>query len=645
MKSDSQWRLYMLGLAGLLAQPKLSYLQRKTNFLWAWNISLPLAMLFSGLNFAVYDLPKLAFAEFLLAAFLLIPARALIYTLSSLIWAEYLLLGFALLLSWALALYGGYAGSGLLWIFAFPFLSYWLVGQFHGNFWNVAWILGLNLLPQLSPYVHAAYQFSQAYWLQLSIVSVFYVGWAAILNFRYINTLSQVQTGVNDQSELVVLPQLISATVFHDPVTGLPNRLKLLDLLQQELAAAAGHEQGLLVIHIRLQKMFELANLLGTGSQDELIRQVLRTMQANVGSRGSFSRIRRDEFICLYRNNLVHLKNWQLIQEMLSFQLEYRNQNFAIPITYSCGIAAFPLHGVEPDSLVQKAELAMLHAQFSGQRIAMYDSSLEAQLQRSHYLFEQLQEALNRGNLSLHYQGQVDLHSGHLIGAEALARWFDAVQGAVSPLEFIPVAERSGLIKPFTLWVLRQGLSDLARWHSEGLDISLSINISARSITDTSLVDAIYALLEEFKIPPRKLILELTEASFSESPDLARQTILALKQLGVQLSIDDFGTGYSSLSYLKDLPLHELKIDQSFVKGLLLDHSCQAIVQSTIQLAHNLSLRVVAEGIENPRTEIQLRELGCDFGQGYWYGKPMPAEVFRQWCGNNQTPQKLALYD
>lgn len=645
MQSDSQWQQSLLGLAGMRAQPVLSYLQRKTNFLWAWTLSFPLVMLFAGLNFAVYDLPKLALAEFLLGTFLLIPARALIYDTTSLIWAEYLLLGFALTLCWILALYGGYSGSGVLWIFAFPFMSYWIAGQFHGNFWNLAWICGLSLVPQLSPYVHAAYQFSQSYWLQLSIVAVFYAVLAAVLNFRYFSALQQIQRVASAESEMGALPQLVSASVFHDPVTGLPNRLKLLDLLQQELAAAAQGEQALLVIHIRLQGMFEIVNLLGPGSQDELIRQLLRTMQASVGSRGSFARIRRDEFVCLYRNHQSYLENSQLVQEMLKFQLEYRHSNLLIPITHCCGIAAFPSHAYEAEALLQKAEIAMLHAQFNHRCIAIYDASLEAQIQRGHHLFEQLQEALSRGNLSLHYQGQVDLHSGHLIGAEALARWFDPVHGAVSPLEFIPVAEKSGLIKPFTLWVLRQGLSDLARWHSEGLDISLSVNISARSMSDSSLVDDIYRLLEEFKLPARKLILELTEASFTGTPDLTRQTLLALNQLGVQLSIDDFGTGYTSLSYLKDLPLHELKIDQSFVKGLLLDHSCQAIVQSTIQLAHNLNLRVVAEGIENPRTEIQLRELGCDFGQGFWYGKPMSAEVFRQWGGNNQSPQKLALFD
>lgn len=640
---NSRWQDLLQAWLGLPDRHVHSFSERRRHFLWLWQISLPFLICLAGWHYFVVQLEQLAWLEFLLAVFVLMPARTLITDTSYLIWAEFMALGVAMSLSWAYTLYAGNQTAAWLWALSFPFLSYWLCGQFRGHCWNLAWLSGLLLLSSIADLLPWTFKpVSHAVWPGLA-AALFYTGIAALTNFQRLQNQAQAAPNLSASIKHDIRPGT-QVSVLHDPLTGLPNRLQLQDMLQQEIEAASGREQGLLVIHIRLQRMFELTSLLGPQASDELVQRLVRTMQASVGSRGCFARIRRDEFVCLYRNHRSQLENWAVIREMLTFQLDYREQNFAIPIQHQCGVAVYPLHAETADLLLRQAELAMLHAQFSNQDFAIYEVSFETQMQRRHQLFGQLHQALNQGGLSLHYQGQVDLHSGHLIGAEALARWFDSTQGTTPPLEFIPVAEKSGLIKPLTLWVLRQGLSDLARWHHEGLDISLSVNISARSITDAELVDAIYALLSEFSIPPRKLILELTEASFSDAPELARQTMLALANLGVQISIDDFGTGYSSLSYLKDLPVNELKIDQSFVRGLLLDHSCRAIVQSTIQLAHNLNLRVVAEGIENPRTEIQLRELGCDFGQGYWYGKAMSAEVFQQWVGNQQTRPNNALF-
>lgn len=643
MGLNSSWQKTLLAWTGLANQNVADFAQRKRHFLWAWHVSLPTFLLLVSYHYFVVQQVQLAVIQFVLGACLLLPARALIADTASIIWAEFLLLAFAMSFNWLLALFAGSNAAALFWVFSFPFLSYFICSPFQAHCWNLAWFSGLVLLTQISGLVPSALPWSGYSWGQFYAAAMFYTLLIGILK-QAISLSLQHARDERQQAAPSELQQAGNAAIFRDPLTGLPNRLQLQDLLQQELAAAADREQGVLVIHLRLLGMFELSSLLGPAAHDDLIRHVVRSMQASVGSRGTFSRIRRDEFICLYRNHSSQFDDLRMLRDMLNFQLAYRSDDFSIPVQHICGIAVFPLHGHEPELLLHKAEQAMLHAQFSNLDLVVYESSMELQLQRRHQLFGQLHEALIQGSLSLHYQGQVDLHTGHLIGAEALARWFDTTNGSVPPLEFIPVAEKSGLIKPFTLWVLRQGLSDLARWRKEGLDISLSVNISARSITDAELVDAVYNLLDEFKLPPRKLILELTEASFRDSPDLARQTMLALANLGVQISIDDFGSGCSSLSYLKDLPVHELKIDQSLVRGLTLDAGCRAIVQSTIQLAHNLNLRVVAEGIENPRTELQLRELGCDFGQGYWYGKAMSAEVFRQWVGNQQARANDALY-
>lgn len=229
------------------------------------------------------------------------------------------------------------------------------------------------------------------------------------------------------------------------------------------------------------------------------------------------------------------------------------------------------------------------------------------------------------------------------MGVEALARWHDPLNGFISPAEFIPIAEKSGLIKPFTFWVLRTAFGQLAAWHAIGLDVTLSVNLSARSVIDPDLVSDIQRLAQEFGLSPNNIMLELTESSFVDSPDVAMDTICKLHRLGFRQSIDDFGTGYSSLSYLKNLKVDELKIDQSFVRSLGDANGSQAIVQSTIQLAHNLNLKVVAEGIETPQIEQQLRAMGCDYGQGYLFCKPMPAKEFYRWAQqwNDTAAQKL----
>ena len=232
------------------------------------------------------------------------------------------------------------------------------------------------------------------------------------------------------------------------------------------------------------------------------------------------------------------------------------------------------------------------------------------------------------GHLQVYYQAQIELSTGKVLGAEALARWLDPDTGMVPPLEFIPVAEESGLIRPFTNWLVVQCMRECARWRQMGLGLDVSINVSARNLLDPELLTVLQHSLDESGLTPECINLEITESCFIESPERAMEAIGRMHEMGFKLSIDDFGTGYSSLSYLKNLPIDELKIDQSFVRKLLESKGDQSIVSSTIDLAHNFNLMVVAEGIEDQATADWLRARGCDVGQGYCFARPVPADDF-----------------
>jgi sensor c-di-GMP phosphodiesterase-like protein len=278
--------------------------------------------------------------------------------------------------------------------------------------------------------------------------------------------------------------------------------------------------------------------------------------------------------------------------------------------------------------LLNKAEQAMLQARKNGQQWTIYDELQEQVFVRHHLLFGRLRDALLHQHLQVYYQPQIDLKTGRILGAEALARWHDPLSGMIPPIEFIPVAEESGLIRPLTTWLIGECLREYARWLREGLQLEVSINLSARNLLDADLLSVLQAALKENALSPHGITLEITESCFMTSPERAMEAIQRIHDAGFKLSIDDFGTGYSSLSYLKNLPIDELKIDQGFVRKLLESPGDQAIVSSTIELAHNFKLSVVAEGIEDELTAHWLLERGCDVGQGYSYARPMPADDF-----------------
>ncbi|HET7832957.1 MAG TPA: EAL domain-containing protein, partial [Gallionella sp.] len=271
-------------------------------------------------------------------------------------------------------------------------------------------------------------------------------------------------------------------------------------------------------------------------------------------------------------------------------------------------------------------EQALLQALHGKVDIVRYDSAQDEMFVRHHLLYGKLQAAINQHHLMLHYQTQIDLVSGKIIGVEALTRWKDPKEGFIDPTDFIPVAEQSGLIIPFANWMIEAGIIQCAQWHKEDLRLTVSLNMSAYNLADPNLIRTLTDNLERTGLDAKWVILEITESSFMHQPEATMAKIHQLHDLGFHISVDDFGTGYSSLTYLKNLPVHEVKIDKSFVKNMLVNPRDEAIVQSTVALAHNLGAKVVAEGIEDIATAFRVKTLGCDIGQGYFYSEPKPAE-------------------
>jgi EAL domain-containing protein (putative c-di-GMP-specific phosphodiesterase class I) len=304
----------------------------------------------------------------------------------------------------------------------------------------------------------------------------------------------------------------------------------------------------------------------------------------------------------------------------------------SIGMAWRAGGAPLPTDGGNPvELLLQQADAAMYDAKRSGTGVAVYDGDRHAQTSNHLVLVEELRTALATGQLVLHHQPQVDVASGRVVGAEALVRWLHPVRGLLGPADFLPLAEVHGLMGQLTDEVLRQAVTQAAAWRGAGRDLRVSVNLSASNLLDTDLPRRVAGLLRGAGVPPEWLVLEVTESVLLSDPERSLDVVGRLADLGATVSIDDFGTGYSSLSYLRDLPVGELKLDRSFTVDLLTDARTEAIVASTVALAHRLGLRVVAEGVEHAATLAHLAELGCDESQGYLYSAPLPADRLDAW--------------
>ena len=438
---------------------------------------------------------------------------------------------------------------------------------------------------------------------------------------------------VRDITERKVQQEQLRHQALHDALTGLPNRVLLGDRLVYSLEIARRWNEPMALLMLDLDRFKEVNDTLGHQVGDDVLMKVSDRLVGAIRASDTVARLGGDEFAVLLPA-VTDLANARMVAERIVDALKMPFdllEGISLDIGISIGIALFPEHADEPGKLTQCADIAMYTAKQGQLGISLYDEGKDNHSVRHLTLTGALRRAIEQDELVFHYQPKIDIRSLQVVSVEALARWDHPEYGPIPPHEFVLNAERTGLIEPLTRWAFGTALKKLVDWKDGGLDLSIAVNLSARNLHEESLPDLVAQLLKEYGVSADKLILEITESAFLMDPDGASRIVQALADMGVRLSIDDFGTGYSSLAYLRHLPVRELKIDQSFVQGMHQNDEDLVIVRSTIDLAHNLGLEVVAEGIELACHIEMLQELGCDLGQGFHIGRPMPAEKLPEW--------------
>ena len=414
----------------------------------------------------------------------------------------------------------------------------------------------------------------------------------------------------------------------HDALTGLPNRELFRDRIEQSIRANRRSGEFAVVMLMDLDHFKEINDTLGHHHGDLLLEEVARRLQASLRDSDTVARLGGDEFGVLLPRVEKPADAHAVAQQLLvQLREPFVLEGMRLEIDASIGIALHPMHGDDVETLQQRADIAMYSAKQSGRGIALFEAELDRHSPRRLALAGGLRSAISEGQIRLYYQPKADLSTGRIVGVEALARWDHPEFGIVGPTEFVPIAEQTGLITPLTSFVLDAALCQVAEWKASGLTLTVAVNLSARSFLDTQLAVEIPRLLNRWEVPAELLELEITESMLMAEPARAEATLARLSQIGLTLSVDDFGTGYSSLANLKRLPVDVIKIDKSFVMEMAVDASDAAIVRSTIDLAHNLGLRVVAEGVESEDAWRHLHALGCDYAQGYYLARPLPPEA------------------
>ena len=418
---------------------------------------------------------------------------------------------------------------------------------------------------------------------------------------------------------------------YWDSLTGLPNRARFRQAVNEAIAAAAPGSSVALVM-LDLNRFKHVNDVLGYRIGDLLLVQVAERLNRQLVRGGDLvARLSGDEFGVLLRAGEPELALAVARRIEQSFHAPLALEEHNVDMGAAIGIACWPQHAEDGDALLNRAEVAMYVSKGRGSGPLLYDPSIDVASAQMLTLMTELRLAVEHDELRLYLQPKLALETGLVAGAEALVRWQHPQRGLVAPAEFIPFAEQSGFIHTLTLWVFEEAARQWKQLSDEGIELVLSVNLSTRDLLDQDLPQKFEAVLARRRVPAKAFCLEITESAMMDDPQRALVTLDRLSAIGFKLSIDDFGTGYSSLAYLKRLPVDELKIDQSFVRDMQTDADDAVIVRSTIDLAHNLGIAVVAEGVENVQVWNMLRELRCDMAQGYYMGRPMPVAEFLQW--------------
>ena len=431
----------------------------------------------------------------------------------------------------------------------------------------------------------------------------------------------------------------IRRLAYWDSLTGLPNREQFRQLVRERLAAARRGGEPCSVLMLDIDRFKHVNDVLGHAIGDRLLALIGGRLLEGVRARDTVARFGGDKFaICLPATAMAAASELaQRLRALLEQPLTI--DEHTIDVSAGVGLASFPLHAGDADALLARAEVAMYAAKAQQSGVMVYDPVLDSASDASVSLLSELRMAVDEGQLRLYLQPKFALGSGAACGAEALVRWQHPQRGLLGPAQFIPFAERTGFIRELTTWMIDKSAERCSELRDHGFDLKVAVNLSTKDLMDLRLPERLERTLARTHLEPASLSLEITESAIMDDPQRALGTLRRLDAMGLTLSIDDFGTGYSSLAYLKSLPLHELKIDQSFVKGMEQDRADLKIVRSTIDLAHNLGYRVVAEGVETAQTWAILRAMKCDMAQGYFMAKPMPEGDMQAWLGQWSSPE------
>jgi len=438
-------------------------------------------------------------------------------------------------------------------------------------------------------------------------------------------SFNSMRTAISDHEER------ISHHVLHDSLTGLPNRNKILQRLTRAIDDARDDDATVAILSIRLTRMAAISSTLGHNASDELIRLAARHLEVNVDDGDILGQVGTNEFVLILAESNIDnaLSYAEKIESILGAGVTLGRIN--ITLQTAIGISVFPKHGEQAADLLRNASIARSEAETRHERVRMYETGREDHYVRQLRIVNDLRSALQREEIQLHFQPKILLPTGEPCGAEALVRWRHPELGYLAPDEFIGAAEQAGTILHLSRYVLQRALEYCREWRDQKYELGISVNLSARDLQDEYLPHFVLQILKEQDIEAQRLTLEITENSVMQDVNLSITVLECLRDIGVRISIDDFGTGHSSLAQLRNIPLHELKIDRSFVSDMLEESQNEAIVRATIELAHQMGLEVCAEGVEDEKTLRYLSDAGCEQAQGYFLSKPVPSDYLIDW--------------
>jgi len=445
---------------------------------------------------------------------------------------------------------------------------------------------------------------------------------------------------MTDISERRRMQEEMKHLAHHDALTGLPNRMFFTDLLARVLAQSQRHQRKLALLFLDLDRFKNVNDMLGHDVGDQLLKEVAERLRKSIRSSDTVSRIGGDEFNILL-SEIASAEDAAVIARKIlaAFQKPCTIAGHELRVTASIGISIYPDDSEDAGKLLKYADTAMYHAKEHGRNIyQFYNAAINISSSKRMQMENSLRQALERGELVVHYQPRVDIKTKGIVGAEALVRWNHPEMGLLEAAQFIPLAEETGFVASIDEWVLRKVCEQVKLWRNAGWTVSVTVNLSARQLQSPQLAAKVSRILKETAVSPEYLHLEITESAAMHNIERTAERLKELSEMGVQIYIDNFGTGYSSLNYLKRLPVECLKIDKSFIRDIECNSDDRTIISAITAMAHEMRLKVIAEGVETPEQYSFLRFAGCDEMQGFLFSRPLPAEEFKKLIANGKLP-------